>query len=72
MKLKVFALSAFLLLTGTFLWGQQPPTDPLGEPLFPPDLVMQHQQAIGLSEDQKTFIKAEIQKAQARFTEDDA
>jgi len=47
----------------------QPPPDPLGEQFFPPDLVMQYQQAIGLNEEQKNSIKAEVQKAQARFTE---
>lgn len=70
MKLKAYALCALLLLTGASLWAQQqPPTDPIGENLFPPELLMQHQQAIGLSEDQKNFIKTEIRKAQTRFTE---
>ena len=69
MKLKAYALCALLLLTGPSLWAQQPPTDPIGENLFPPELLMQHQQALGLSEDQKNLIKAEIRKAQMRFTE---
>ena len=63
---------AFLLFIGHVAWAQQPPqapADPLGEHLFPPELVMQHQQAIGLSEEQKNLIKAEVQKAQTRFTE---
>jgi len=47
----------------------QPPSDPIGDAFFPPDMVMQHQQAIGLTEDQRTFIIAEIHKAQTRFTE---
>ncbi len=67
-KLNVYALCAFLLVIGTSLWAQQP-VDPIGDALFPPELVMQHQQAIGLNEDQKKSIVAEIQKAQARFTE---
>jgi Spy/CpxP family protein refolding chaperone len=65
-------LCAFLLFIGCVAGAQQPPQpppDPLGESLFPPELVMQHQQAIGLSEEQKNLIKAEVQKAQARFTE---
>jgi Spy/CpxP family protein refolding chaperone len=69
MNLKVYALCAFLLLGAQPLLAQQQPNDPIGESLFPPELVMQHQQAIGLSEDQKQFIKAEIRKAQARFTD---
>jgi len=36
---------------------------------FPPDLVMQNQQTLGLTEDQKTYFKSEISQAQARFTE---
>jgi Spy/CpxP family protein refolding chaperone len=34
-----------------------------------PELVMQHQQAIGLSEEQKNYFKTELRKAQTRFTE---
>jgi Spy/CpxP family protein refolding chaperone len=69
MKLKVYALCALLLLCGRSIRAQQQPNDPIGESLFPPELVMQHQQAIGLSEDQKNFLKTEIRKAQTRFTE---
>lgn len=67
-RLFVSVLCASLLVIGPPLWAQQP-TDPIGDSLFPPELVIQHQQAIGLSADQKDFIKAEIQKAQTRFTE---
>ncbi len=47
----------------------QPPHDPIGEAMFPPELVMQHQQAIGLQTEQKNYIREEMRKAQARFTE---
>ena len=59
-----------LLLAGA-LAAQQPPPgrDPLTENLFPPDLVMTHQRAIGLDDAQKTFLRAEVLKAQTRFTE---
>lgn len=46
-----------------------PHPDLIGENLFPPDLVMSHQQAIGLDENQKTSIRSEILKTQTRFTE---
>jgi len=49
-------------------WAQQP-DDPLRDSLFPPELVMQHQQAIGLSDEQKNFFKAELRQAQLHFTE---
>jgi len=76
MKLKACVLCALLLLTAATMYGQQmspdqrpPANDPLGENFFPPELVMQHQQAIGLSDEQKNFFKAEFRKAQTRFTE---
>ena len=37
--------------------------------MFPPDLVMQHQQALGLSEEQKNFLNTEVRQVQLRFTE---
>ena len=48
---------------------QQPGGDPIGDNFFPPELVMQHQQAIGLTGEQKEFFKSEFRKAQTRFTE---
>jgi Spy/CpxP family protein refolding chaperone len=63
-------LSTLLLLFNPATFGaQQPPSDPLGENLFPPELVMQHQQALGLSEEQKTFFKKKLREAQTLFTE---
>lgn len=43
--------------------------DPLIDLLFPPELIMQHQQAIGLSPEQRSFMKDEIRRSQVRFTE---
>jgi len=57
-----------LLLFG-FLAAQQPPEDPLRDMLFPPEVVMQHQQAVGLSGEQKNSLKAEVRQAQLKFTE---
>ena len=48
---------------------QGPPDDPLRDYLVPPELVMQNQQAIGLGDDQKAFLKTELRQAQQRFTE---
>ena len=47
----------------------QPPEDPMRDVMFPPEIVMQHQQALGLSEDQKNYLKTELRQAQLRFTE---
>jgi Spy/CpxP family protein refolding chaperone len=46
-----------------------PPNDPLAENLFPPELVMQHKQAIGLTDGQKASIRDELIKASTRFSE---
>jgi Spy/CpxP family protein refolding chaperone len=43
--------------------------DPMADSFFAPELVMQHQQAIGLTDEQKEFFKSEFRKAQTRFTE---
>jgi len=51
------------------LAAQQPPEDPLRDVLFPPEAVMQHQQALGLSDEQKNNLKVEIRQAQPKFTE---
>ncbi len=66
----------FWILAICLLWGaaplaaQQPPNpDPVAENLFPPELVMAHQRAIGLDDAQRNYIRAEVLKAQTRFTE---
>jgi len=71
MKTGIWALFTGLLLLCSSAWPQQahPPQDPMGENLFPPELIMQNQQVIGLEEAQKTFIRTEISKAQNHFTE---
>ena len=69
MNRKSYALIAFLLLTAGLARAQQPASDPIGEAFFSPELVMQHQQTIGLTDAQKNFFKTELRKAQMRFTE---
>ncbi len=59
-----------LLILIAPLGAQQPPaSDPINELMFPPELVMARQNAIGLSEAQKTYLRGEVLKAQTRFTE---
>ena len=59
-----------VLLYAVLLAAQQPPgPDPMAENLFPPELVMAHQKAIDLSDAQRASIRAELLKAQTRFTE---
>jgi Spy/CpxP family protein refolding chaperone len=57
------------LLLFSALGAQQPPEDPLRDVLFPPEAVMQHQHAVGLSDEQKNNLKVEVRQAQLKFTE---
>src|SRR5258708_22858791 len=57
------------LLLFSPLAAQQPPEDPLRDVLFPPEIVMLHQQAVGLSDEQKNNLKGELPQAQQKFTE---
>jgi len=67
--------SAFLLammFAAPFARAQQPQQanpDPFNGALFSPELVMQHQAEIGLTDAQRTQITTEITKAQQRATE---
>ena len=48
---------------------QQPPDDPLARVLFPPELVMQHQQDIGLRAEQRVTITKAIQDFQSKVVD---
>jgi hypothetical protein len=54
----------FVLAPGLGLAQPQAAQDPLAEHLFPPELLMQHQKVIGLTESQRTFIKTEFMDIQ--------
>lgn len=47
---------------------RNPGPDPFMGNLFPPELIMQNQEAIGLSEEQRTYIVGEIQRTQSLAT----
>ena len=69
MRARVLCVCALLLLTAGAGRGQQPDQDPIGQSFFAPELVMQNQEAIGLSGEQKEYLKSEIRQAQLKFTE---
>ncbi len=46
-----------------------PPMDPLGGLMFPPEMIMQHQRELGLTDEQKTFMRSEINRVSARFND---
>ncbi len=69
MRARVLWICAALLLTAGTARAQLPEQDPIGQSFFAPELVMQHQEAIGLSAEQKDYLKTEIRQAQLKFTE---
>src|SRR5205085_3558254 len=44
-----------------------PNPDPLAHLMFPPDMIMMHARELNLTDDQKTFMRGEIQKTTASF-----
>ena len=44
-----------------------PNPDPLAHLMFPPDMIMDHARQLNLTEDQKQFMRSEIQKTTATF-----
>src|ERR1043166_8284070 len=45
------------------------PDDPLADSIFPPEMIMQHQRELALTDEQKTFMRGEIQRTTTRFNE---
>ena len=48
-------------------WADTPPPDPVGQALFPPELVMKYQQALGITAPQRATITAAIGKTQGQM-----
>jgi Spy/CpxP family protein refolding chaperone len=69
MKVRILSICALVLTLAGLMRAQQPGEDPFGRNFFAPELVMQHQEAIGLTEEQKTYFKTEIRQSQVKFTE---
>jgi len=62
-------LLGVVLVSGQQPQPPQPPGDPIGEAMFPPEMIMQHQREIGLTTEQKMFMRGEIQKTTTSFNE---
>ncbi len=70
MKMRILCVFVMCALACGGAWAQQPPgEDPIGQSFFAPELVIQHQEGIGLSAEQKDYFKGEIRQAQLKFTE---
>jgi Spy/CpxP family protein refolding chaperone len=70
MRWKSLLACAVFFFTVGAACAQQPDQDPIGQSFFAPEFVIQHQEAIGLSAEQKDYLKSEIRQAQVKFTED--
>lgn len=72
MTMKQIAFACLVWLAASAPLGaqqQQPPSDPMAEALFPPELVMSHQQAIGLRPEQAQAIQVLVQNVQTTATD---
>ena len=67
MRIRAILFLLALSIVPAALAETQPGEDPLARHVFPPELVMKHQQEIGLTERQRETIKGEIQKVQSKF-----
>src|ERR1035438_4894102 len=68
MKKRKFIICALIAL-GSRWASAQHPENPMSGILYPPELVMQNQQTLGLTDDQRAYFKTETRQAQTRFTE---
>ena len=79
MKAMIAVVFIVAFLVATVVVGQQPQgpgpnhphpppnPDPLAHLLFPPDMIMSHARQLNLTDEQKQFMRAEIQKTTAAF-----
>ena len=62
-----FRVSLIVLLAASGAWAQERDIVPFTQAMFPAELVMRHQQALGLSDKQRTSIMKEMEHGQQRF-----
>jgi Spy/CpxP family protein refolding chaperone len=68
-RICILMLCALWALAASPARGQSAPGgDPVAAALIPPDVVMAHQEALGLSDAQRKAIQTDAQSAQQRFT----
>ncbi len=77
MKTIIAILFAAVFVIATAVIGQEPnhppqaphppDPDPLAHLMFPPDMIMAHARELNLTDEQKTFMRSEVQKATVTF-----
>ena len=61
-------MTILLFIAATAAFAQQPAQDdPIGQQLFPPDLIMAQSQKLRLDDKQRATVKNEVQRAQSKF-----
>ena len=68
-RLAVLMFGSLVLVSNSTAVDGPPSADPLAERLFPPELILQNGEAIGLSDQKRQEILSRVEKAQARFQE---
>ena len=69
MNTKLTLFACLSLCIGAAAWAQPIPSDPIGENLFPPDLVLQQRRAITLTAEQRDSIQSAAEKTLPRIQE---
>lgn len=83
MKTKIAVIFGTVLFIAAVVFAQQPPQQPGGPPnhphppnpdplahlMFPPDLIMGHARQLGLTDEQKAYMRGEIQRTTTSFNE---
>jgi Spy/CpxP family protein refolding chaperone len=64
---RLFFFAAFVALSAYGQTPPQPQDDPIGQQLFPPEMIMAQSQKLHLDDKQRTLIKTEVQRAQSKF-----
>ena len=69
MNTKKHVLSLVMMLSlASVSWAEQPPADPFAEFAFPPELLLQKQDMLGLSEAQRDFVRRQLEEMHGQFT----
>ena len=67
MKKIILIMLCGLVYNANLFAQQNPSNDPMAKAFFSPEIIMQNQEAINLTESQRTIINKEIQSAQSEF-----
>ena len=65
---RIFLIAAIFAVSAYGQQAPQPPQDdPIGQQLFPPEMIMGQSQKLHLDDKQRATIKTEVQRAQSKF-----